>query len=63
VQTEEHISKRNAARSENGYYKDRDATIEKMKSSALARTKYKCHCGKLVGPSNFKRWHGDNCKN
>ena len=62
IQTEEHISKRTSARLENGYYKDRDATIEKMKNSALARTKYKCHCGKLASPSNFKRWHGDNCR-
>jgi hypothetical protein len=20
------------------------------------------HCGKIVGPSNYTRWHGDNCK-
>jgi hypothetical protein len=20
------------------------------------------HCGKTVGPSNYTRWHGDNCK-
>jgi len=37
-------------------------TIEKMKLSAQNRSKLKCLCGKECSPSNFKRWHGDNCK-
>ena len=63
VQSEEHISKRIVSRLANGHYKDRDATIEKMRVAAANRPKYECHCGKLLSPSNFKRWHGDNCKN
>lgn len=62
IQTDEHISKRITARATNGHYNDRDATIEKMKNAAQARPKYECQCGKSVSPSNFKRWHGENCK-
>lgn len=24
--------------------------------------KLQCHCGKMVDPSNYKRWHGEKCK-
>jgi hypothetical protein len=37
-------------------------TKEKMARSAKNRIKYKCHCGKECSPSNYKRWHGGNCK-
>lgn len=62
VQSEEHIAKRLKSRQENGYYRDRESTIEKISLAAQNRPKYECHCGKLASPSNFKRWHGDNCK-
>lgn len=39
-----------------------DETISRMSESAKARPKYECQCGKSVSPSNFKRWHGENCK-
>lgn len=38
-------------------------TKEKCRVSALNRTKKDCpHCGKIVDPSNYVRWHGDVCK-
>jgi len=39
-----------------------DATIEKQSIAAKNRPKYRCHCGKECSPSNYKRWHGENCK-
>jgi hypothetical protein len=62
TQTEQHISKRITARKENGHYKDRDKTIKKMSKAAKNRSKLKCLCGKECSPSNYKRWHGNNCK-
>jgi hypothetical protein len=61
-QSKEHKSKRVSSRQINGYYKDALATKEKMSESAKNRPKYKCQCGKECSPSNYKRWHGDNCK-
>lgn len=62
AQTEEHILKRVYSRQENGYYKDASRTKKKMSDSAKNRPKLKCHCGKECSPSNYKRWHGDNCR-
>lgn len=32
-------------------------------TSNPSRIKYKCnYCGKSVGTGNYKRWHGENCK-
>ena len=39
-----------------------DATIQNMKNSAKLRKPKTCECGKTCSPSNYKRWHGDNCK-
>jgi ribosomal protein L37AE/L43A len=49
----------------NPMYGRKRTTEEKKKLSIAAknRQKMKCiHCGKLLDPSNHKRWHGDNCK-
>lgn len=62
IQSDEHISKRLASREENGHYKDRDKTIKKMAESAKNRPRYRCHCGKECSATNYKRWHGNNCK-
>lgn len=35
---------------------------KKCSDSAKARIPMKCHCGKVVDPVNFSRWHGSNCK-
>ena len=39
-------------------------TEETLKKLRVPKPKIKCnHCGSIVGgESNFKRWHGDNCK-
>jgi len=39
-------------------------TEETLKKLRVPKPKIKCnHCGSMVGgESNFKRWHGDNCK-
>ena len=51
--------------------KERTITLSESHKAAIAKSnsgKKKAqvlceHCGKLVnGPSNYKRWHGDNCK-
>jgi hypothetical protein len=34
----------------------------KLSIAAKNHLKYKCTCGKECSPSNFKRWHGENCK-
>ena len=41
--------------------KHSEDTLEKLR---VPKSKYVCsHCSKVVGgESNFKRWHGDNCK-
>jgi len=40
-----------------------DKTKELMSAKARQRPKKICqHCHKKVSPSNFFRWHGDNCK-
>ena len=40
-----------------------EETKEKCKNAALKRTKKECpHCGRMVVPSNYARWHGDACK-
>lgn len=62
TQTEDHISRRVSSRKTNGYYKDEAATKKKMSNSAKNRLKLICHCGKECSPSNYKRWHGKNCK-
>jgi hypothetical protein len=62
IQSAEHKAKRLSSRKERGYYKDEASTKRKMSESAKNRPKYKCHCGKECSPSNFKRWHGENCK-
>ena len=34
-----------------------------MSLKAQMRTKKNCpHCNKEVSPSNYARWHGDNCR-
>lgn len=39
------------------------STIDKLREKAKNRAKIECtHCNKLVDASNYKRWHGDNCK-
>ena len=63
TQSVDHKNKRLKARQENGFYKDKESTLKKMSESAKNRPKYKCHCGIECTASNFKRWHGDNCKN
>jgi hypothetical protein len=42
-----------------------DETKKLMSTLAKNRDKKECpHCHKLIaGPSNFSRWHGNNCKN
>lgn len=36
---------------------------EKISISARSRPKQICpHCGKAAGPTNFVRWHGNNCR-
>lgn len=36
---------------------------EKISLSARTRAKKTCtHCSKEAGPTNFARWHGDNCR-
>ena len=36
----------------------------KISLSARSRAKQTCpHCCKEAGPTNFLRWHGDNCRN
>jgi hypothetical protein len=36
---------------------------EKISLSARTRAKKTCpHCNKEAGPTNFVRWHGDNCR-
>jgi hypothetical protein len=62
TQSKIHINKRLKTRKENGHYKDRNATITKMSQSAQLRPIKTCHCGKTATASNYKRWHGDNCK-
>lgn len=62
IQTDEHVYRRVLSRKTNGYYKDIDATKEKMSMAAKTRPRYICHCGKECSPSNYKRWHGSNCK-
>ena len=39
-------------------------TEETLKKLRVPKPKIKCnHCGSMIGgESNFKRWHGDNCK-
>lgn len=37
-------------------------TIEKRKATNLARSKQCIHCDKIANPTNYVRWHGDNCK-
>lgn len=40
-----------------------DATKKLQSTIAKNRIKKECpHCSKLVDPSNFLRWHGDNCR-
>lgn len=44
--------------------KHSDETLIKLASRAKNRKKIECpHCSKQVDASNYKRWHGDNCKN
>lgn len=39
-------------------------TKNKIREKSLNREKKICsYCGKLVDVSNFKRWHGERCKN
>jgi group I intron endonuclease len=41
----------------------KNSTLTLIRERAKNRTKKTCsHCGKNVDASNFKRWHGDNCK-
>jgi len=41
----------------------KESTVELLKERAKNKTKSECpHCNKLVDASNYKRWHGDNCK-
>jgi len=41
----------------------KDSTLALMRERAQNRTKSECpHCNKLVDASNYKRWHGDKCK-
>lgn len=62
TQSNEHISKRISSRTINGYYKDVNATKEKMSISAKNRPRLVCQCGRECTAPNFKRWHGENCK-
>jgi len=40
-----------------------EETKEKIKLAAANRIKSTCpHCSKAVSPSNYSRWHGDQCK-
>lgn len=39
-----------------------DQTKQRLAEARRGQPKLKCHCGKEVDPSNFKRWHGNNCK-
>lgn len=41
----------------------KESTKNKIREKSLNREKKPCsYCNKLVDPSNFKRWHGENCK-
>ena len=33
-----------------------------ISTAAKNRPRLICHCGKECSPSNYKRWHGDNCR-
>ena len=40
-----------------------DETKKHLSEARKSQPKLKCqHCGKMVDPSNYKRWHGDRCK-
>ena len=40
-----------------------EETKQKLAEARRNATKLQCqHCNKMVDPSNFKRWHGNNCK-
>lgn len=41
----------------------KESTKEKIREKSLNREKKTCpFCNKIVDVSNFKRWHGENCK-
>lgn len=46
-------------------FKGKKMTTEqrkKVSDAAKQRIPLKCHCGKIVDPVNFRRWHGPNCR-
>jgi hypothetical protein len=58
------ISKANFGRKSNRTSESfTDEWRAKISLSARNREKQTCpHCGKQAGPTNFVRWHGDNCR-
>lgn len=67
VQTLEHRMKNSLANSgeNNGMFgrKHSDNAKKIQSEKAKLRIKKQClHCKKLIDPSNYSRWHGDNCK-
>jgi hypothetical protein len=67
VQTDEHRLKNSIANSgeNNGMFgrKHSDNAKKIQSEKAKLRIKQECiYCKKLVDPSNYTRWHGDNCK-
>ena len=41
----------------------REDSIQKLSAAAKSRPKLTCvHCEKIIDISNYKRWHGANCK-
>jgi len=53
-----------AGENNNFYGKTHSAeTKQRLSEARKSQPKLKCqHCGKMVDPSNYKRWHGDRCK-
>lgn len=61
--SKDHIIKRIKTRKQNGHYKNKKQTIERMKKSAAGRPKIKCsYCSGTFTPAMYKRWHGEKCK-
>jgi hypothetical protein len=38
-------------------------SIDKLKNTIQLNKKQCPHCNKVIDSANYKRWHGNNCKN
>ena len=59
------LSKANTGKKQSAETKKRMSESHKGKTPVHTIVPFKCeHCGKEgVGIGNYKRWHGNNCKN